>query len=696
MNKNETGKWIVFAYGAPDHASAGLPITGDSANITANIRIDGAAASAVISAATELEDGYYIFDITATESNGDNLLLAPQSSTPNVIVIAVPGAVWTRPANFNADIIQTGDTYVLANGATGFVAIDTNVDSILLDTAEIGVAGNGLSNINLPNQTMDITGSLSGSVGSVTGDINTVAGTITNLDDLDTAQDIEHAVTQGLVSAISASPGVGARPFVPDTITVVAGTNAIGDAAGMANDDESLYTVDDNLGTLTLDLDYELGSGSTSIQYILIAAAQGISDNLALQFYDQVGANWDDIDTLTGANTVTYETFDKEVVSKYTTNTGLFQVRMTGTGLSSATLTINKSVAYGVAVSGGIANGSTIILSEATVNDTLIGANWNLALGGQDISGTYVKGASVTGISSGSTSVTFEDCEFGVTATLPPGKYIRCGFAGTFTAAVGAGEYKFIQCYSAVAGAASPILDFSPLTGVSGVNNRMWTGGSTYTLNTNCTLSHEVLAGGGTSITPADADVELRGLCRSITLNLADTDIGNIIQIIANTGDLAINAAGSSDSATVNIWGSHSDIINNSNGTVNDEGLDTGNIGTEINVQDIQARIPTALVSGRMDSNMSAIADNADSATNLAGSTKAIFVDLVATIGDTTSCTLTNTPAFDTVLVDALIVVISGNLRGERKAVTGYTSGRVITFDAMSGTLAQGDQVVII
>jgi hypothetical protein len=50
--------------------------------------------------------------------------------------------------------------------------IDTNVDAILVDTAEIGAAGAGLTNINLPNQTMDIvgniTGNLSGSVGSVT------------------------------------------------------------------------------------------------------------------------------------------------------------------------------------------------------------------------------------------------------------------------------------------------------------------------------------------------------------------------------------------------------------------------------------------------------------------------------------------------------------------------------------------------
>lgn len=47
------------------------------------------------------------------------------------------------------------------------------LSDILIDTAEIGVAGAGLTNINLPDQTMNIvgniTGNLSGSVGSVTG-----------------------------------------------------------------------------------------------------------------------------------------------------------------------------------------------------------------------------------------------------------------------------------------------------------------------------------------------------------------------------------------------------------------------------------------------------------------------------------------------------------------------------------------------
>lgn len=55
------------------------------------------------------------------------------------------------------------------NLSAGAVALEATAQAILTDTAEIGVAGAGLTNINLPDQTMNITGNLSGSVGSIAG-----------------------------------------------------------------------------------------------------------------------------------------------------------------------------------------------------------------------------------------------------------------------------------------------------------------------------------------------------------------------------------------------------------------------------------------------------------------------------------------------------------------------------------------------
>ena len=102
MEKNIAGKWVVFAFGLPDHATPNQPITGDSINITANIRLDGGTANTVADVnPVELEEGYYVFDITDVESNADLLSLHPISSTANVQVIGVPGSIYTTPPDLS-------------------------------------------------------------------------------------------------------------------------------------------------------------------------------------------------------------------------------------------------------------------------------------------------------------------------------------------------------------------------------------------------------------------------------------------------------------------------------------------------------------------------------------------------------------------------------------------------------------------
>jgi hypothetical protein len=92
MLKNTANqKWVVFAFDRTDNT----PKTGDAANITANLRIDGAAANAVDDTnPAELEDGFYIFDLTQAETNGDSIVICPASSTSNIQVIGCPMAAW--------------------------------------------------------------------------------------------------------------------------------------------------------------------------------------------------------------------------------------------------------------------------------------------------------------------------------------------------------------------------------------------------------------------------------------------------------------------------------------------------------------------------------------------------------------------------------------------------------------------------
>jgi len=91
--KNVGGqKWAVYAYDNILDA----PKAGDASNITAKISIDGATASALGDVnPVELESGYYVFDLTQAETNGDMLVIIPVSATSNIIVIGSPASSFT-------------------------------------------------------------------------------------------------------------------------------------------------------------------------------------------------------------------------------------------------------------------------------------------------------------------------------------------------------------------------------------------------------------------------------------------------------------------------------------------------------------------------------------------------------------------------------------------------------------------------
>lgn len=120
MQKNITGqKWIVFAFDRTDNT----PKTGDANQITAEISKDGAVGGGDITDThpTELEDGYYVFGLEQGETNADLLAILPESSTGNIQVIGVPGAVYTTPAGFpdNAMSQSKQDAVVMVAGYLG-------------------------------------------------------------------------------------------------------------------------------------------------------------------------------------------------------------------------------------------------------------------------------------------------------------------------------------------------------------------------------------------------------------------------------------------------------------------------------------------------------------------------------------------------------------------------------------------------
>ena len=123
-----------------------------------------------------------------------------------------------------------------------------------------------------------------------------------------------------------------------------------------------------------------------------------------------------------------------------------------------------------------VAPGSSIAFSVSQTNQLFKGANWELNLGSQSISGSSICGADVTGSCTGAAPPRFECCSFGA-VTVPPCRINgKSGFEGTLTLG-SAGNLDIINCFSLVAGESAPTFDLGIGTGASNVNIKGWDGG---------------------------------------------------------------------------------------------------------------------------------------------------------------------------------------------------------------------------
>jgi hypothetical protein len=165
-----------------------------------------------------------------------------------------------------------------------------------------------------------------------------------------------------------------------------------------------------------------------------------------------------------------------------------------------------------------VANASTVTLTGTSSNETWEGHEWNLALGGQNIASSMFIDASVTGTATGS-DAEFETCEFGI-SSLAPAHFHACSFSATTSAGCTlstAGDYRFINCQSGVAGASSPLFTFA--TAAITAEFRRWSGGITFAGLT----SDDTITVGGEMGTidlgsPVSAvNVQIRGTYKAIT-----------------------------------------------------------------------------------------------------------------------------------------------------------------------------------
>jgi hypothetical protein len=159
----------------PTNITAGTITT--ATNVTT---VNGLAANVITAAATATDFGTEVanavWDMDATGHQ-----------TTGTFGQAIGDPVADTTTMYSAVVTAAAGTHIAAD----IIAVKAQTAAIEVDTAEIGAAGAGLTNINLPNQTMDIigsiTGNLSGSVGSVTGAVGSVTAGVTLANDAITA-----------------------------------------------------------------------------------------------------------------------------------------------------------------------------------------------------------------------------------------------------------------------------------------------------------------------------------------------------------------------------------------------------------------------------------------------------------------------------------------------------------------------------
>jgi hypothetical protein len=137
-------KIIFFAF----DSTTNTPKTGDAANITGYISKDfGAVTVLGDTSATEMDatnaKGYYLFDVTQTETNADVILGSAKSTTANIVVVGAPATIFTTPASFTSFVAQTGDSYarIGANGA-GLSAVAVGTGGIAAASFAAGAIDN--------------------------------------------------------------------------------------------------------------------------------------------------------------------------------------------------------------------------------------------------------------------------------------------------------------------------------------------------------------------------------------------------------------------------------------------------------------------------------------------------------------------------------------------------------------------------
>jgi hypothetical protein len=408
----------------------------------------------------------------------------------------------------------------IGSGATGGTHVEATYDNTTQDTIDNAAAvdkGGGLVGIPVTGHAF------------VAGREVTIAGT-TNYNGA--FEVISQTANEVVITDTYNAETFGGSETIVSSIKgqVFVGTITSGTFADVSAEQGDLHSMDDDGDNIDIVYGFNVGGSRQATLVAIFANVNGNTDEMAIDAYDFVGDAFVAKKLLPGSGGSSFLELDPELISNNTgtgTEIGDVFVRFRNNATTPSSLDVDKCLLtavgtnlligypngfeissagtsgteFGVNGTAGnpcpfadaltmnaaaplnlftIQNGETVALAGNSDGLSLTGEAWTLDLSDESIVNMHVRGATVSGASTGSGS-DFHDCEMG-TCTIAPCSIVDCRFtskaSGGFTMQT-AGTYVFHGCGSAVAGNDAPVFTF-PGAGDTFISDRAGSGGRQY------------------------------------------------------------------------------------------------------------------------------------------------------------------------------------------------------------------------
>lgn len=300
-------------------------------------------------------DKIYILAENALKASAANRQISVEADGDLTKVNLCDNTVLVDTTTTNTDMVTEPPTAV--QNRQEMDSNSTQLSAIVTDTGEIGTAGAGLSNINLPNQTMDITGDLSGSVGSVTGAVGSVTGHTNQTGD-------NYAIVNGAAGLVAIDTVVDAIKAITDLLP---DAGALNDLAAILTDTgttlpATLSTIDTVVDGIQTDLSNGtdgLGALKTLIDAVdaVVDAIKVVTDRQAASIINGTASGTPTTTTMVSDITITVDDqFNGRIITfrDDTTTTALQGQQTDITGSAQATDTFTFTEIATAPVSGDI------------------------------------------------------------------------------------------------------------------------------------------------------------------------------------------------------------------------------------------------------------------------------------------------------------------------------------------------------